>query len=83
MSKAIELASRLDDMNEGWKRYGATAPMLSEASVYLRALDASHRQLLEALEACAEVMSRMYGSGHSGPKLDAARAAIATAKELQ
>ena len=79
MSKATELAEQLEVFVA---LDGGDIIHIEHAAAHLRALDASHRQLLEALEACAEVMARMYGNGHSGPKLDSARTAIAAAKEL-
>lgn len=77
MSKAEKLAKRLAKEIE---RTGAHDVLMHDALTHLRALDASHRQLLEALENLLKVHECGGGTKfHAG---DIARTAIATAKEL-
>lgn len=69
MSKVTELAEFLEHNT-----------LLEPYAVHLRALDASHRQLLEALENLLNVHECEGGTTyHAG---DIARTAIAAAKEL-
>lgn len=76
MSKATHWAASLELVHKG--KYANEIEM--KAAAHLRALDASHRQLLEALEACLAKGSRWHTCD---PIVTNARAAIATAKELQ
>jgi len=73
MSKAEELAKSMESML-------ALEPEDHQVIAHLLAIDASHRQLLEALEACLVKGSRWHTCD---PIVTQARTAIAAAKELQ
>lgn len=84
MSKAEELAKNLDNVDvDGCTEWAEQ--QIEAAAAHLRALDASHQSLLEALEECAR-----YGGGYTNceqsylPPTVRAKAndAIEKAKEL-
>ena len=82
MSKTEELAKKADEeLGDDFDIYHCyySDALIYQLAKHLRALDASHRQLLEALEACLAKGSRWHTCD---PIVTNARTAIATAKEL-